>query len=1121
MSRPDDRPLLRLTFPPRTVVAALLTFGGGFTGIAGSVEAGPMPLLSASFASAAWCAPPALAQAAEDPPEALRLASEAGTLQNGQQFDLAAELWDEFLEKYPQSSLAPKARHYSGVCHMKSGALDKGIARFAEVIEAAKDDPAFALLEDAMLNRGWSEFSLASRTADPTAAATLFRASIDHLAELEKRFPEGRYRDQAAYFSAEARYLSGEAEASVPLYEKVESDFPESPLLPNALYALGVTLHELGRHAEGIAACDRFLTRFPEHSLAGDVAMQRAESQLAVALAAGSSDPQVWSEPLATFARLATDAGFAQADRALYQQAFCEEKLGRTADSAARYASLVETYPTSEYAADSRLSAARVWLAAKEYERGAALLEPHLDAPSAKRGELLHWWAKHRLGQGKPDIVYDGLKSRLGGLGSDPAAARLMLDLADAAFASTAHRSEARDLYAAVVAAHPDSAVAPQALYNAAFEDFEAGRIDAALASVAAFAAAYPNDPFLADMRALEGECRLAKGESQAAADVYAALIASTADHPDRERWPLRLALARFGAKQYAETIAALSAISSWSNPDWQSEAEYLIGAAKFHQGDAAGAITSLTAACDATRGWSQADAAMIVLARAQAKAGRRDEALATLAALPQRFPNSTHAAEAHFRWGEIAEDAGDAAEARRQYALVATAGGPFAPYALVASAWLDQEAGKHAEAEAEFRRALTEFPQHPLAGEATLGLGMALRQLGRHADAIVELDRGATSETDPARRLELRFEAALARLGAEKYEEAERELAALIAENPTWERLDQLMYQHAWAAKYRGDAAAATERFALLAEKFPDSPSAAEGRFHQGEAAYEAQRWTEAQAFYEQALAGKPTVAIADNARYKLGWSRFKQQAWNEARETFETLAASKPAGLLEQTRFMIAECRFEAKEYDQALPAYVDHLAAIESASTVAEPIRQLARLHAAQTANKLKKWDQGLELARGFVAKYAESPATAEAWFEVGEALRGSSKPEEALAAYESAAGTGSPRLAARSRCMIGEILFSQEKYDDAVKQFRRVMFGYDESAPADVRMWQAFAAYEAGRCAQVQIAASQGADRERRIEQAIEAFRYVVERHPQDRLAAEAGKQLEKLQQRPDR
>lgn len=1053
----------------------------------------------------------------QDPPEAQRLASEAGNLQNGKQFDLAAELWDEFLEKYPKSELASKARHYSGICHMKTGALDKAVTRFREVVQLHRETPGFPLLEDALLNLGWCEFSLAG--AEPDQAPTRYDAAIASFRELLERFPQGRHCDQALYFQAESLYLQGKVNDSIPLYQKMVATYPESQLRPNGLYALAIALDELGQREGAIESFDRFLKDHPDHELAADVAMRRAESLLRTALdaeAAGKPVAELWQVPLTAFATLATTEGFEQADRATYQQAFCEAKIGKTAEAAARYASVAERFPNSPIVADARIAAARTYLQLDQAKQARAIVEPLLDVAGPKRGEAAHWWAKAANKMDDAAAIRDRLASLVPALTDDPFAAMVAMDRADAFFGDDSTRGQARDLYAAIVEAYPKSSVAPQALYNTAFEDFEAQRYDTTLAAVERFRRDYASDSFLPDMLALEAECRLARGESAQAADRYAELIPKYPQHPDAERWSLRRGLALYAAKRYDDVVSLLSAIATWSRPDWQAEAKYLVGAARFQKGDAAGAVTDLQAAIDPASGWSRVDSALIVLARALAKTERAAEARTTLNSLLERYPASEGVTEARFRLGELAEAAGEVAAAREQYrAVVQDADDPFVPYALVADAWLAYEAEAWDEAVAGFRKAIDAHAGHVVVPEATLGLGMTLRRAERHGEAIAVLEPAVKADIDPQRRSDLKFEYALALLGEKRYEDAERVLSELIASDPTWTRADQVLYQYAWAAKYRGDTATSVERFASLAKAFPKGTLAAEAAFHQGEAAYEAGRWDEADTFYQQALAGEASPSIADNARYKRGWARFKQGQFTEAEAIFVELDQRAPAGLVDQTKFMIAESRFEAKDYERAYPTYLDALERIEASDVTGDAIKQLARLHAAQAANQLKKWDEAFDFAEGFLERWPDSTAVAEAWFEVGEANRGSGKPTEAMEAYEQAAALGAPRLAARARCMVGEVHFAAENYDEAVKQFRRVMFGFDASAPAEVKLWQAFAGYEAGRCAQVQIAGAQGAVREERLKQAIEAFRYVVDNHPQDRLAPEARKQLDKL------
>jgi hypothetical protein len=72
-----------------------------------------------------------------------------------------------------------------------------------------------------------------------------------------------------------------------------------------------------------------------------------------------------------------------------------------------------------------------------------------------------------------------------------------------------------------------------------------------------------------------------------------------------------------------------------------------------------------------------------------------------------------------------------------------------------------------------------------------------------------------------------------------------------------------------------------------------------------------------------------------------------------------------------------------------------------------------------------------------------------------------------------------------------------------------------FGGDRAA-ADVKVWQAKAGFEAGRCAEVLIQeANQPARRAERLQEAEKYYGYVVEKHPDSDVAKQAKKRLEAL------
>ena len=97
------------------------------------------------------------------------------------------------------------------------------------------------------------------------------------------------------------------------------------------------------------------------------------------------------------------------------------------------------------------------------------------------------------------------------------------------------------------------------------------------------------------------------------------------------------------------------------------------------------------------------------------------------------------------------------------------------------------------------------------------------------------------------------------------------------------------------------------------------------------------------------------------------------------------------------------------------------------------------------------------------------------------------------------------------------MLGEVYFTQKKFDEATREFQKAMFGFGgEAAPEETKNWQAKSGYEAGRCAEVQIATSKdAAAKQKLLADAKRFYTYVSEKHASHELAAEATKRLAAL------
>ncbi|MGI9455142.1 MAG: tetratricopeptide repeat protein, partial [Aeoliella sp.] len=123
----------------------------------------------------------------------------------------------------------------------------------------------------------------------------------------------------------------------------------------------------------------------------------------------------------------------------------------------------------------------------------------------------------------------------------------------------------------------------------------------------------------------------------------------------------------------------------------------------------------------------------------------------------------------------------------------------------------------------------------------------------------------------------------------------------------------------------------------------------------------------------------------------------------------------------------------------------------------------------LHAGQAAAQLEKWQESADWLNVVVTNHADYVGRGEVDFELGRALFNLGKSEEAMSLFQKVADRDTSPLGARARFMQGELLFAEKKYEEAVRSFFQVAYGYGEiESPPEYHPWQAESLFEAARC-----------------------------------------------------
>jgi TolA-binding protein len=1045
-------------------------------------------------------ADPASAVENESSPDALLAYQDAANFQNNGAFELAVDAWREFLKVHGEDPKAIDARFNLGVCYQQLKQYEQAARYLAEVV---RSDADFDRREEAHLNLGWALYSdgLQQKPKRFAEASAVFT-------ELVKKYPKSKFRDQAFFFQGESYYMQGKKDEAIAAYQSVIDNYPDSELRSDAMYALGVTNEELGRFAEAGSVYDAFLTAFGNSPLANEVKMRKAETVLR------SGD---FAEAERQFAAVAAVEGFSSADHARFRQAFCIAQQERFKEAGELFARLVQDFPQSQYIDQATMAAGRSYFRANEIDPAAHWFERVLQGGSPFVPEAAHWRARLYLDQKDPQSALEIVRKHRAGAEQNPFYVNLLMDEADAMYEIASEREQAVKNYTQIASDHPQHVLGAQALYNAAFGALELKRPEEGLSLAKAFLKRYPEHRLLADVKQVAAECELQLGNNESAEKLFADVVSATS--PSESTGALiRQALAMYMEKKFQPAIDLLRERKAQIKlPDEMAEAMYVKGISHLGLNQFEEAESALIEAIKIKPDFAQADEALLNLSKAQRKLNRIDEAIATAERIVSEHPESRLRDRAHFRIAEYRYAQRDYAGAAESYSQVIGLGGAreLVPYALYGRGWSEINLGKREAAEADFSQLLKDYGDHRLAAQARYARAMCYHQMGRWETALADLDSFLKEESlTDQERADALYLRGLCQIGLKKPDAAATTLRSILNDHPRFNAVDKVLYELAWVYRSLKRDSDALATFKRLADDYPASELAAEAFYHLAEEDYGEKRFDLALKHYEQALERVGENAeLGEKVLYKVGWAQFQSKAYDLAIQAFDTQVGRYPdRGLRNDAAFMKAECLFKLAKYAQAWETFQS----VKDKSFSDDQIEALVLLHGGQVAGQLKRWEDSIRWLAELTEKHPSSPYVPAALYEQGWAYQNIGRLPEALKLYTTVTEGSRGELGARARFMMGEILYAQRQYENALREFQKVMYGYGaEKAAPEIKRWQAKAGFEAGQCAGV--LASQQKDqsaRSRYIDDARKFFEYVRTRHPQTKEATAADEQLKK-------
>ena len=1072
----------------------------------------------------------------DDIERGLVIYADAANLQNGGAIEPAIETWQTFLRKFPDHPRAVDASHYLGVCHMQTDPPDyaAAAAAFEDATKAVGDGVAEVdllektpLLQQSLVNLGLCYYSLATET-DATGDdvnQNRLRQTIDAMGKVIARYPTSDQIDRAYFYSGEASELLGDLDSAIGFYDRLLTDpqTADSPLRCDAYYARGVTLQRDGQDSRAIDSYGQFLKSCPsDPSLVADVQSRRGDLMIAAgdydgAVAAFTAVVDRHDSVAGDAAAVAVDAAAVAGDAAavavdaaavagdaaavavddvvyaLLRVGYANFAAGRMPEAIEAYERLIRDYPGRDEVVVAAMASAGA-----AYRDGQNDLALRRFAEVIRRGEIdaateaAHWSAKIHLAQGRPEQaeqIADRQLRRLRELSDAPEPVgyhdALQFDLAKSVAADPDRLGESVAMFVAAAEISPGTPLAARAIYNAAFSAVTADQAELAVELTGRFLEDHADHPLATEVRLVRSEALLATDRPGQAADVLLELIGGQTgfeERPDERRggWVMRAATALRRAGRIEEASALLSSRIDDLSDDDRPRAELMLGQLSMQSDAPEAAAGHFVRAAELGLGSdSQSDPGSRFAAEARLLAGEALQQIGQIDAAAEQYGAVVDAAmddsaelvdTARFKLAGIAaeQDRFATAEALFDEVIESRRNPRLVPYAMLGRAdalYRDRQIDSAID---QWTELLDQYPEHAVASRAKYDRGIALSEAGRSDEAIADLQ--AFLSTGPGGDLlaETLYELALLQQAGGDNAAAIESLRRLIDEAPDFDSIEDARYRLGWSLTQTGDAVAAREVLARLT-----TPSGGD----------------------EKSIGGSGNRSKSGSTDYRLeatalvGQTYFDDQQYEPALRTFES------------ARQIIRD----------------ENLSGATLRDRDAERTGELVLIRGGQSAAQLGRHEDAIAWYDELRQRFPGNRYLIELFYELGVSHREVGNDDQALSFLGEVVENDRSETAAKARFVRGEIYFAQRKFREAIGEFQRLMFGFgSDKSPAAIRPWQAKAGFEAGRCSELLASTAKGdAAKIKAIEIAARFYRYVVDKHPGDALAAKAAARMEAL------
>ncbi len=1021
--------------------------------------------------SALWAFVASPAVRAADPVDEYKLAV---GLYNRNQWQLAAERFQSFVDKNPKHPKAENARYYLGLTYYN---LDNFKQARDTLRSYLKDYPQGMNALAAGCWIGQCSFLI----DDFPAAEAELSAYLQAFKSAGADDPANLLQERALAYLGDVELRLKKPEPAAQHFQLALKLYAQGAMSEDCRFGLARAYEQTGRSAEAVALYRELA--------AVKTGAHAAEAQFSLGLR--FFDDANYAAAIAAFSEL--DKQFpasAQAPLARLNQGLAQYQLGQFRQAITLFEKAAESPP---HAAEAALWKGLCLKSLAEFPQAAAAFHAAFDKFSSQpqAESLLYQWADCELRRG----AYD----------------------------------EARKLFLDLVARWPKGALADAALHAACLAALYGGQLDEADTLATRFDREFTGNKFRFRQEILKGRLRLARNDAAGAIKLLEKVAAESDVAATRVEAGYYLAAAAQKLGQHGQVLQITQPLANQVAGD-KALAEFagvfvIRAASALALGNAAARekpqdkpawLAQYATAAAAAQKYAVllpngdlADQALALEALAAAHMGNKQHAQDQLQVLRQRYPNSPELDRTRFELGQVAFSNEDWEWAGTLFGEL-TALPKETRYHARAQwelGWTEYKRRHFTEAAAQFAALIAQHPDDKQVAEAAFMQGTALQDAGKQPEALVVFTEAFKryGGSDSAWLAGLQRARLLAR--AKRAADADAAYAELLQRFPQRPDADKLLDEWATVNYDAGRFARSDELFARLIREHPQSELADNAQFSLAESLLVGGKPDDARAqFTALSVSPQSDAAVQQRALYQLMRIAAESRRWDELRKTSQESLRRFPEGTWRaEADFYWAEADLQTAAYKEAQ----ERLLKLKLQKDQPEVGRSawFARVWVllAETQFRLKQYGE-VAATLAELKQYApQSPLLYQVEEILGRSLKAQALFAEARAAFERVVSDRAGELtetAAKSQFEIAETYVLEKNYKAALLEYLKVDIRYKYPE------WQAPALYQAGVCHE---ALSEW-------KAAQQTYQNLLRDYPMSELAPKARERLEVIRKR---